>query len=134
MQGNEKELAVFIGKKIKEYRKNKKITQKALGKIIGKSDNTISNYETGIIAPSQDSLFALAEALQVKVDDFFPKRPDSDGTLHRAYKLSDEDMDLKDVIFMKNLIDYIKTLDDNDRRQLLGNIELAVEFFKKTSK
>ncbi|AHN20283.1 DNA-binding protein [Lysinibacillus sphaericus] len=126
----EKDLAIFVGEKVKFFRKKKKMTQKELGAKISKSDNTISNYEKGLIAPSQDALFALAEALDIKVDDLFPKR-DTSESLHQALLDSNENFDINDMLFLKQLMEYIQTLDENSRKHLLGNIEIAVELFKK---
>ncbi|MDM5231440.1 helix-turn-helix domain-containing protein [Lysinibacillus pakistanensis] len=126
----EKDLAIYVGEKIKFFRKQKKMTQKELGVKISKSDNTISNYEKGIIAPSQDALFALAEALDIKVDDLFPERDNSES-LHHALLDSKDNLAINDMLFLKQLMEYIETLDENSRKQLLGNIEIAVELFKK---
>jgi len=133
MNLKDKDLAVFVGSKIKEYRKKKKLTQKELGKRIDKSDNTISNYETGAIAPSQDALFALAKELEVKVDDFFPGTT-TDGYLDQAASNSDNDMDIADLNFLNQLVNHAKTLDGVDRKRFVDNIRLAVEFFDKTEK
>ncbi|RDV30953.1 helix-turn-helix domain-containing protein [Lysinibacillus capsici] len=126
----EKNLEIYVGERIKFFRKQKKMTQKELGGKINKSDNTISNYEKGIIAPSQDALFALAEALDIKVDDLFPKRDNSES-LHHALLDSNENLAMNDMLFLKQLMEYIQTLDENSRKHLLGNIEIAVELFKK---
>lgn len=133
MNLKDKDLAVFVGSKIKEYRKKKKLTQKELGKRIDKSDNTISNYETGAIAPSQDALFALAMALEVKVDDFFPGTT-TDGYLNQAASDSGNDLDISDLNFLNQLTIHAKTLNGVDRKRFIDNIKLAVEFFDKTEK
>lgn len=133
MNLKDKDLAVFVGSKIKEYRKKKKITQKELGKRIDKSDNTISNYETGAIAPSQDALFALAMALEVKVDDFFPGTA-TDGYLDQAAGNPENDLDISDLNYLNQLANYAKTLNGVDRKRFVDNIKLAVEFFDKNEK
>lgn len=133
MNLKDKDLAIYVGSKIKEYRKKKKITQKELGKRIDKSDNTISNYETGAIAPSQDALFALAMVLEVKVDDFFPGTT-TDGYLNQAASDSDNDLDISDLNYLNQLANYAKGLNSVDRKRFIDNIKLAVEFFDKNEK
>jgi len=133
MDFKDKDLAIFVGSKIKYYRKKKKLTQKDLGKRIDKSDNTISNYETGAIAPSQDALFALAKELKVKVDDFFPGTT-TDGYLDQAASNANSDMDITDLNFLNQLVNHAKTLKGVDRKRLIDNIRLAVEFFDKNEK
>ena len=54
-----------IGDNIKKARNNKKITQKQLGKLIGKSDRTIQKYEKGDITPPIAVLDQIAIALGV---------------------------------------------------------------------
>ncbi|MFL2124018.1 LexA family protein [Marinilactibacillus psychrotolerans] len=66
------DISKHIGLKIKYYRKEKKMTQTELGEKIGTKKATISNYETGYRAPSQDTLFELADVLEISIDDLFP--------------------------------------------------------------
>ena len=53
-------LSNYIGGKIRQYRKEKNLTQEELGKMIGTKKATISNYETGYRSPNQDVLFAVS--------------------------------------------------------------------------
>lgn len=134
MELSDKDLAVYIGKKIKEFRKSKKFTQRDLGRLINKSDNTISNYETGTIAPSQDALFSIANALDVRVDDLFPPRNDRTSSLQSAIQISEDiNMDIEDLNFLNKLIDHALTLDGDERKRFINNIKLAVEFFNKSN-
>lgn len=68
----DKELAQYIGIKIKEYRLANGYTQKELAKKIGMGDTTIANYEKGFRSPKKDTMFALASAFNVSIDDLFP--------------------------------------------------------------
>lgn len=122
------ELVAFIGQQIKHYRKAKKLTQKELGRRINKNANTISQYENGINAPAQDSLFDLANALDISVDDFFPRKEKSislNDTLQKNDNISVENM-----AFLKDLTAYFETLPPDKQENLLGRIEVAVELFK----
>ncbi|HHX76741.1 MAG TPA: helix-turn-helix transcriptional regulator [Firmicutes bacterium] len=40
-----------LGKRIKELRKGRKLTQSGLGKLLNVSDRTISAYENNVVAP-----------------------------------------------------------------------------------
>lgn len=71
-----KELAIFIGSKIKEYRLQKSMTQTELAKKLNISKQTVSKYEKGIIKANQDTLFQLADIFSVSVNDFFPPTTD----------------------------------------------------------
>lgn len=68
----EKEITRFVGARIKEYRKNKKLSQKELGELIGVKHNTISSYESGNNEPVHSVLYKIANALDVSINDFFP--------------------------------------------------------------
>lgn len=57
-----------IGNKIRAFRKQKQITIQELSKIIYKSKATISKYEHGSIAIDIDTLYEIAKALDVSVD------------------------------------------------------------------
>ena len=50
---NDKELALYIGSKIKELRKNKGLTQKELATLVNMGDTTIANYEKGFRTPKK---------------------------------------------------------------------------------
>ena len=125
----ESKLASIIGQNIKKYRKAKKLTQRELGELVNKSDNTISNYEKGKITPSQDALFALSEVLDVCVDDLFPERESTNSI--QDLKGSLDSLDADDIMYLKTLMTYIDSLGESERKKLFGNIELAVELFKK---
>ncbi|MGT2755411.1 XRE family transcriptional regulator [Streptococcus ovis] len=82
---DKEELAIFIGLKIKEYRKLKGWTQLELGRKIGMGKNAISNYEKGFRSPKKDTMFDLANAFDISIDDLFPPiekstSPQSQGT------------------------------------------------------
>lgn len=128
MKIDEKELAVYVGKRIRYFRKKKGLTQKELGELIGRTHNTVSNYETGTISPEQDALFAISRALDCTLDDLFPLG-EGDDSLDRAVSLSDDDLDFEDLEFLNKLIRKAKTLKGDERRRFISNIRVAVELF-----
>ncbi|HDK9106174.1 TPA: helix-turn-helix transcriptional regulator [Staphylococcus aureus] len=71
---DKKELAKFIGNKIRYYRTKLNLTQDQLGKKLNTKKATISNYETGYRTPKQDDLFEIAHILNISIDDLFPAR------------------------------------------------------------
>lgn len=75
-------LSRYIGKRIRKYRKDMKLTQDELAKKLNTSKGTISNYETGYRSPRQDDLFLLAEVLNINIDDLFPHREDNKIETH----------------------------------------------------
>ncbi|MEG2343537.1 MAG: helix-turn-helix transcriptional regulator [Acidaminococcaceae bacterium] len=59
----------IVGAKIKKCRTNKHLTQKELGKLIGKSEITIRKYESGDIQIPNSVLKIIAETLNVLIWD-----------------------------------------------------------------
>ena len=54
--------------RIRELRKQHKITMKQLGEVIGVAESTISQYETGKREPDNETLLRLGEYFGVSVD------------------------------------------------------------------
>jgi len=61
----------LFGKKIKEYRKKKGLTQAELAETVSVDDKHISCIESGKNFPSPDLIGRLAEALNVEPKDLF---------------------------------------------------------------
>ena len=61
--------SLTIGKSIKKVRKGKKITQKALAEKTGYHVNIISRWETGLEIPNLRAAIAVADALEVSIDE-----------------------------------------------------------------
>jgi len=60
---------VLIGKRIKNIRVTKGLTQSALAEVSGVSNQTISYIETGTKCPNLETIVALANALSVTADE-----------------------------------------------------------------
>ena len=69
---NKEEIAIIIGENIKRYRLQNGWTQQELGAKIGISKNAIGNYENGFRSPKKDTMFDLANAFNISIDDLFP--------------------------------------------------------------
>ena len=60
-----------IGKRIKEARINKNLTQEELAKILGVTKGAVANYETEVSHPKESVMYALIEALGVDANFLF---------------------------------------------------------------
>ncbi|EHI69908.1 S24 family peptidase [Streptococcus ictaluri] len=69
---DKEKLAVFIGNKIKQYRLEKGWTQEELGKQISMGKNAVGNYERGFRSPKKNTMFAIANAFGISIDELFP--------------------------------------------------------------
>jgi SOS-response transcriptional repressor LexA len=79
------DLEMFIGNKIKYYRKERNMTQDRLAEKLGLGKGTISNYESGYRTPQQDRLFELAEILEISINDLFPPTKKNEKDINSIY-------------------------------------------------
>lgn len=63
------EVIEVLSEKIKLYRMENGLTQKEMAKALNSSQNTISNYETGVRTPTVKKLLAIATLLGCSVAD-----------------------------------------------------------------
>lgn len=129
----EEKLKKYVGNRIKEERKKKKLTQQQLGVLIGVKHNTISSYENATNAPEQDSLFKIAKALGISVDDLFPPTEASvQNNLERALRMS-KDLNLKEIDVMRTMIEKALSLDEKEREKFLESLKFAMEFYDRSN-
>lgn len=78
-----RELAVRIGSRIKELRKQASLTLKELGEKTSLSHSLISRLENGIAMPSVQTLETVAEILKVDVGYFFRQEAEREYVISR---------------------------------------------------
>jgi transcriptional regulator with XRE-family HTH domain len=66
-----KEIKILFGKRMKELRNDRGLSQNELAAKSGISSKYLSRIEVGLHFPSIDTLIKLAEALNVELKDFF---------------------------------------------------------------
>jgi len=115
-----------IGERIKEIRKEKKITQSGFGKVIGVAGNTVTGYENGIRNPSDAVIMSICREFNVNEEwlrtgqgEKFNLDTDTDFLYGKALKRNNE--------FQMRLLNAILQLDDNE----LETIEKLVEKLQK---
>ena len=86
---DKEQIASIIGEKIKQYRLKNGWTQQELGSKIGISKNAIGNYEKGIRSPKKDTMFDLASAFKISIDDLFPQIKKDSSTANPLTKTPD---------------------------------------------
>ena len=62
-----------IGKRIKELREERGLTQEELGRLLDTHAQTVFRYEAGSRVPSVRKLEEIARALEVEPGELFPK-------------------------------------------------------------
>lgn len=129
---NEQDLNKYVGNRIREERKKRRLSQKEVGEKIGVKHNTISSYENATNSPDQDTLFRIAREFSIKVDDLFPPMDsvDQNRNFERALAMADN-LDLKDVNFLKTLIEKTLSKEGKEREKFLESIKFTVEYYDK---
>ncbi len=107
---------MLIGKRVKEIRLNKKISQQALANKIGVSKVSVCGYESGKRIPSLPVIIKLAEVFDVSVDEMLGrdlKVMAEDTKTYYATIAKEELIFLKEL--RKNTMLHNKTLKDPER-------------------
>ena len=82
-----------IGKRIKQCRKEQRISQKELAQKIGCAEMTISQYERGLYSPKIDTRIAIAKALGVNYETLFqPFGEETDYLFEMATKYDETEL------------------------------------------
>lgn len=116
---------MMIGNKIRDLRKEKKLSQSELGKLIGVSQTTVTAWETGRAEPASTYIKKLADFFNVSAD-YLLGRPEK--------KSSNEDQKSKDLKkFLEDNLDNGMTFGDGkvtqeDREKL--EIALTQIFYR----
>ncbi len=98
------EIRKQLGKKIREAREEKELTQKELGKIIGYSPMAISHFEKGIRELKLSDLQKLSKILEKELAYFLPSKV----TFFRAQPSNNPEI-------TKSLKDFDKSLDQKKK-------------------
>lgn len=99
--------------RIKELRKNKKLTQAEFGKRIGVKGNTITTYENGSRVPSEAVIKSICRVFNVNEDWLRTGRGDPDIQLSRDEELAQffgEVMKGEDPDFRRRLLSVMSRL------------------------
>jgi len=71
-----------LGRRIKQLRKNKSLTQKELANKINSSHAQLNKYESGLNTPPLDRLLLLSEVLETSIDYLVAGHGDGAPPLH----------------------------------------------------
>jgi len=100
-----------VGKRIKDLRGQKKLSQEQLAELIERSVDAVSNLERGISLPNFETLERLSTALGVPVREFFEVHEDQN--MHRAALLA-------------RLVDMGRSLTDRDLEVAVRQVEVLM--------
>ncbi|WP_242359323.1 XRE family transcriptional regulator [Lactococcus petauri] len=118
------QINMYVGAKIKSFRKNAKLNQQELAKKIGVGKTTISNYEVGIRSPKKAQLIKLAELFKVSIDDFFPTTDN----------LQSDDINDDSFSTLQKINELSKKLLPNQQEKVLDYVVTQLNVQKNTAK
>lgn len=114
--------------KLREIRKEKNVTMKQVGKVIGVSESAISQYENGKRQPDQNTLVKLADFFNVSVDVLLGREPQKDTILTSDDNISEpEALTEKE----KQLILDFRSLNSQGQELILQQMFMTKEVYKK---
>ena len=124
-----------FGKRLRELRKNKRLSQDALAEIIGVSKSSISMWERGLRTPELETFEALADFFNVNMDYLKGKseikRVDLSTDINFSYYADEATDEYMKRLFndpgLRKLLDATEKLDKED-------IDLLVQFAKFAKK
>lgn len=111
-------------KMLRTLRKNKGLSMKSLGEIIGVAESTISQYETGKREPDFETLLKIAEYFNVSTDYLLR------GSIFQEEPTLDEQLEGVDFA----LWGEIKELTDGQKEDILNFVRFTKEQEKKKQK
>lgn len=103
---------MVFGDNMMLLRKKKKLSQAALGKLIGTSGDVVGRYERGDIKPSIDVVGKIADALEVSIDYLIGR--------------SKLELDREAIKRLEN----ISELNEQNKSFILNMIDMALRDFK----
>lgn len=96
---------VDFGRKLRELRKQKNLTQKQLAALIGVKNSIISFYEVGDRIPSPEIIIKLASALNVTSDYLLG--------IHKNETIDVSGLDENDKKLVRSLVDTLRRKNQN---------------------
>lgn len=120
----------FIGNRIKEYRNKKKWFQQELADRVGMTKGAISTYEKGRVAAPIAKLQAIANVLEVTLNDLLPiEEHEQVDSIDEHIKEAKAKLSSDQLAFLELLIAKTYTLPLEERNNFLKNVKFAVQFF-----
>lgn len=96
---------IYIGQKIKSYRKKQHLTQSELAEMIDLSDQHMSRIESGCYMPSLKTFFSLVSVLKIDLHEFGFNAEDFENPAKNKLITKIATATDSELIFYENLID-----------------------------
>lgn len=97
-----------FGTRLKQLRKENKVTQTDIAEVLNTTKSTVSRYEGNSIEPNLDTLNKLAEYFDVSIDYLMGKSLVRNSNEKIAFHLNADGLDPEDLVVIQNLIDQMR--------------------------
>ncbi|MCM3789468.1 helix-turn-helix domain-containing protein [Domibacillus indicus] len=138
----------MFGNRLRELRKEKKLTMKELGKKFSLAESTISGYENGNRKPDSEMINAFADFFEVSTDYLYgrtDKRKIDNNTELPELTAKDERDILRDLEKIINNLESkdglasfdghtLDDMDEEDRELLIASLENSMRLAKRMAK
>ena len=104
---------IFVGSKIRQLRKERRLTQAVLAKKIGVQQSDLCRMENGEYKVALDTLFRILGVFGMKIGDFFQNNDE----LKTPVMNMDQD---------QLLLDMFRRLDDGSRQEVLDFVRFKI--------
>lgn len=111
------DITKVVARRLLEIRETHGYTSEEIGKVVNRSQQSYSRYETGVSQLNYDQLYALAKFYNVSIDYFFGL--DTERTSENVSAMSDDDLD-------KAIIDGYLNLNKKERMDFRNTLLKAL--------
>lgn len=115
-----------FSQRMKQLRKASKLTQEELGKQIGTTKGTISNYENGYSTPSNQMLVALSDVLNTNTDYLLGRTDDQNGAVEVNYEIEKVGRLQESADTERSFLNTVKLLDYVDTKEILDAVNCSI--------
>lgn len=115
-----------FGARLKQLRKEKRMSQEELGAVIGVAQSTLGSYERATREPSIEGLLALAHYFDVSVD-YLIGNSEFRETVEKSSP--QRTFDLRELLHEHEIILYGRSLSEDEKQRLL-DISLGLFYVK----
>ncbi len=112
-----------VGEKIRKYRQERELTQKALGKLCGMQEANVRKYELGKANPKQETLLKIARALGVHLRDLV------DSSIWEEYD-REHPAQVESVVRFEAVLLYLRKMGFEGKVEQSGETEFEVTLSK----
>ena len=110
------EIYTYVGKKIRAYREQKKMSQETLAQELDVTANTISRWETATYRPSVADLERVSRVFGVPIWTFLPSEAAPPTEKQHALLSATGDLPVEDLEELERYADFIRARQNLRRR------------------